>query len=255
MKYIVKVFPLVFLLSFPSVSFAQVIINEIAWMGIPIDGVDEKQWWRYEFLELYNAGEQEVSLQGWKVELRNGEVLEFTILLYGVLPAKEYFLVAASDKISGVNVNYATLSGKFKNSGQRVVLKDSAGVVVEELDAQQGWFAGDNDLKLTMERRFFDRPAADSENWGSSQEAGGTPKSPNSVFGKEAFLKLDSARHTEDLIKKDPIWVSFLEVITNAVFIRAFLVALLLAAGVLLLRRYLLRGSSRGGGSSGAPRD
>jgi hypothetical protein len=217
----------------------QVVINEIAWMGVPVEGVDSKQWWRYEFLELYNAGDQEVPLQGWKVELRNGEVLEFTILLYGVLPAKEYFLVGASDKIPGVNVNYATLSGKFKNSGQRIVLKDATGTVAEEFDAQQGWFAGDNDLKLTMERRFSDKAAANPENWGSSQDVGGTPKAQNSVFGKEAFLKLDSVRQTQDPTKKDPPWSSFVQTITSAVFTRALLVALLSVVGILLLRRKL----------------
>ena len=239
----------------PGGVFAQVVINEIAWMGIPIDGVDEKQWWRYEFLELYNAGDQDVSLQGWKVGLYSGEILEFTILLYGVLPAKEYFLVGASDKILGLNVNYASLSGKFKNSGQRVVLKNSAGLAIEELDAQKGWFAGDNDLKLTMERRFLDRPVSDPENWGSSQNAGGTPKAQNSVFGKEAFLKLDSIQQQYDPTKKDSPWSSFVQTITNAVFMRAFLVALLSVAGVLLLRRYLLRGSPRDGDSSDALRD
>ena len=242
-------------LLIPAGVFAQVIINEIAWMGIPVEGVNSKQWWRYEFFELYNAGDQDVSLQGWKVELRSGELLEFTILLHGVLPAKEYFLVGASDKISGANVNYATLSGKFKNSGLRVVLKDAAGLVVEEIDAQKGWFAGDNDLKLTMERRFFDRPAAEPKNWGSSQNAGGTPKAQNSIFGKEAFLKLDSIQRQYDPTKKDPVWASFLHGITNAIFMRAFLVALLSAGGVLLLRRYLLRSSSRDGDSSDALRD
>ena len=203
---------------FLSAESRGVVINEIAWMGTPVEGVEEKQWWRYELLELFNAGDQEVSLQGWRVELRSGELLEFTILLYGVLPAKEYFLVGASDKISGLNVNYATLSGKFKNSGQRVVLKDGAGLVVEEIDAQEGWFAGDNELKLTMERRFFDRAVADPENWGSSAIEGGTPKAQNSVFGKEAFLKLDSIQQY-DLTKKDSLWSSFVQTITNTVFI------------------------------------
>lgn len=244
----------------PSFAFAQVMINEIAWMGIPIDGVDAKQWWRYEFLELYNAGDQDVSLQGWRVELRQGEILEFTISLHGVLPAKEYFLAGASDKILGLDVNYAILNGKFKNSGQRVVLRDAAGLAVEEIDAQKGWFAGDNDIKLTMERRFFDRPVADPENWGSSQNAGGTPKAQNSVFGKEAFLKLDSVRGKDPSTssgqaKKDPIWISFFKVITNAIFMRAFLVALLSAAGVLLLRQHLFHSRSQGGDSSDALRD
>ena len=49
-----KVLFLCFLL-FPVFASAQsVIINEIAWMGVPVDGVDERQWWRYEFLELFN---------------------------------------------------------------------------------------------------------------------------------------------------------------------------------------------------------
>ncbi len=239
----------------PNYASAQVVINEIAWMGVPVEGVDAKQWWRYEFLELYNAGEQDVSLQGWKVELRSGEILEFTILLHGILPAKEYFLVGASDKILGADVNYSALSGKLKNSGQRVVLKDAAGLVVEEIDAQKGWFAGDNDLKLTMERRFFDREAGDQENWGSSQNAGGTPGAQNSVFGKEAVLKLDAVRQNQDLTKKDSLWSSFVQTITNTVFMRAFVVALLSAAGILLLRRYLLRSSSRDGGSSDALRE
>ena len=243
-----------FFLFIPSFAFGQVIINEIAWMGVPIDGVDAKQWWRYEFLELFNAGEQEVSLQGWKMELRSGEILEFTILLYGILPAKEYFLVGASDKIAGLDVNYAALSGKFKNSGQRVVLKDATGLVVEEIDAQKGWFSGDNDLKLTMERRFSDREAGDPENWGSSQNTSGTPKAQNSIFGAEAFLKLDAAQQKQDLTKKDSLGSSFVQTITSAVFMRSFLVALLSAVGVLLLRRYLVRGSLRDEDSSDALR-
>jgi len=28
----------------------QVVINEIAWMGSPVEGVDVKQWWRYEWI-------------------------------------------------------------------------------------------------------------------------------------------------------------------------------------------------------------
>ena len=240
MKNWMCIIPVFFFALIPFFAFGQVGINEVAWMGSPVEGVDSKQWWRYEFQELYNAGDQEVSLQGWKVELRSGEILEFTILLHGILPTKEYFLVAASDKILGFDVNYATLSGKLKNSGQRVVLKDAAGLVVEEVDASKGWFGGDNDIKLTMERRFPEQPASDPENWGSSQNAGGTPKAQNSVFGREAFLKLDSVARHQDLIKKDSMRSSFIQTITNAVFMRAFLLALLSAVGVLLLRRHVL---------------
>ncbi len=240
---------LLIVIFLPGFAFAQVIINEIAWMGVPIDGVEERQWWRYEWLELFNPAEQPVSLQGWRIELYSGETLDFTIGLYGSVPAGGYFLVGASDKISGVSINYASLVGRFKNSGQRIILKDVEGQEVEEVDASGGWFAGDNDLKLAMERRFPSRPANDSVNWGSSQNTGGTPKSQNSLFEKERFATLTQSSIS---IKKDPVWVYFLQGITNKVFMRAFLVALLCAAAILVLRRYLILGLERGEGSSDA---
>ncbi|MDP4008907.1 MAG: hypothetical protein Q8P71_00555, partial [bacterium] len=54
-------------LFLPSSVFASIIINEIAWMGTPVQGVDPAQWWRYEWIELYNTGEKEVSLQQWSI--------------------------------------------------------------------------------------------------------------------------------------------------------------------------------------------
>ena len=36
----------------PSFVTAQVIVNEIAWMGTPVEGVEAKQWWRYEWFIL-----------------------------------------------------------------------------------------------------------------------------------------------------------------------------------------------------------
>jgi len=245
------VFVLVLSLFIPSLVSAQaLVINEIAWMGTPVEGVDAKQYWRYEWIELYNAGEQTVSMQGWRIELYSGEQLDFTILLYGNVPAEDYFLVGASDKIPGVNINYVTLAGKFKNPGQRVVLKDAEGAVVEEVDAGSGWYGGDNDLKLTMERRFPDRPATDEENWGSSQNTGGTPKAQNSLFGKEKFVALNqNSLAVMDATKKEPVWASFFQAVGNPVFIRAFLVALLFAVVILALRQYLMRSLSRGEGS------
>ncbi|MBI2098619.1 MAG: lamin tail domain-containing protein [Candidatus Wildermuthbacteria bacterium] len=238
------------LLLLPSVAFGQIIINEIAWMGVPVEGVDAKQEWRYEWIELYNAGEQTVFVQGWRIELYSGPPaggLDFTIVLYGSVPANGYFLVGASDKIPGVNINYATLAGKFKNPGQHVVLKDASGTVVEEIDAGSGWYGGDNDLKLTMERRFPDRPAADEENWGSSKNTGGTPKAQNSLFGKEKFVTLNqNSLAVMDETKKEPVWASFFQAVGDPVFIRAFLVALLFAAVILVLRQYLMRSLPRG---------
>jgi len=40
------IFLAVLLLGAPVIASAQVIINEIAWMGTPVEGVDAKQHWR-----------------------------------------------------------------------------------------------------------------------------------------------------------------------------------------------------------------
>ena len=39
-----------FVLFAPSFAVGQVVINEIAWMGTPVEGVDAKQHWRYEWV-------------------------------------------------------------------------------------------------------------------------------------------------------------------------------------------------------------
>ena len=53
----VRILLFLIIVAMPSLASAQVIINEIAWMGTPVEGVDEKQWWRYEWIELFNSGE------------------------------------------------------------------------------------------------------------------------------------------------------------------------------------------------------
>lgn len=233
------------ILFLPGVGFAQtVVINEIAWMGVPVEGIEERQWWRYEWLELYNPTDQSIGLQGWRIELYSGGTLDFAVGLNGAIPANGYFLAGSSEKIHGVDVNYAILTGEFRNDGQRIVLKDAQGNTREEVDASLGWFGGDNEAKLTMERRFADRSANDAQNWGSSLRTGGTPKTQNSLFEKEKFVV---SAQNQVSIKKESAWSSLVQGITNTLFIRAFLIALLFAAAILALRRYLVSGLPSGG--------
>ncbi|MBI2123761.1 MAG: lamin tail domain-containing protein [Candidatus Wildermuthbacteria bacterium] len=154
-----------------------VVINEIAWMGTSVQGVEEKQWWRYEWLELYNNVDTVGMLDGWIVRLYRGNELYFEIPIGGTVPPQGYFLIGASDKIQGVDVNYANLGGKFLNTGQKIVLSNAVGAVVDEVDATTGWFGGDNKTKHTMERVGV----SDTPTWQTSTLAGGTPKAPNSI--------------------------------------------------------------------------
>jgi hypothetical protein len=152
-----------------------VVINEIAWMGSEVQGIEQKNWWRYEWLELYNNTPLPIQLDGWKLELyRTG--LDWSLALKGTVPADGYFLVVSSNKIfSNFDQNYSSLSGKFVNGGQRALLKDSSGAVVDELDCTNGWFAGDNSKKLTMERVSPLLPGNDKNNWLDSKNTNGTP--------------------------------------------------------------------------------
>ena len=218
-------------------------------MGTPIQGVDSRQWWRHEWIELYNASDTDISVAGWSIELYR-ENLDYKIPLRGRIAAKDYFVVAASPRINEADVNYATLAGKFVNSGQRAQLKDATGNVVEELNAAAGWFGGDNESKTTMERRFPDRDASNPESWGSSIEIGGTPGAKNTLFGKEAIVRLDK-QDASLIAKQSSRELSLLPVVTSTVFILALLLALASALAVLLFRGYLTQ-EEQGGGSSGA---
>ena len=195
---------LAFVLLFLPISvFAQpIVINEIAWMGTPVSGVEEKQWWRYEWLELYNSADTVGMLDGWNVELYRGDELYFKIPLGETIPPHGYFLVGALDKIPGVDVNYSNLGGKFLNTGQKVVLSNALGTVIDEIDATLGWHGGDNKTKQTMERVAGSDPTTV---WQTSADSGGTPKAPNSAGVAKEPVKLRQAKEFLSLSKDEQI--------------------------------------------------
>ena len=221
---------IVLLLLFPSLVFAHPVINEIAWMGTLVQGVDAGQEWRYEWIELFNSGES-VLLDGWTIELAREEV-EFVIPLSGTLLANEYLVMGASDKIEGVDVSYNNLAGKFVNGGMRIVLRDTNGNIVDELDQREGWFAGSNRDKKTMERRDVSKGVGDEKNWGTSLLVIGTPGAENTLYGTYGSEDVVLEGFQGD--KKDLDGVSF----NFPLYATASLTALasLLAVGVLRRR-------------------
>lgn len=165
-----------------SIYQPSVVINEISWMGTKIEGVESKNWWRYEWFELYNNTNQSITLDGWQIELYR-TALDWSVKLKGVILPQNYFLIVSSEKISpSYDFNYSNLGGKFINSGQKVLLKNNEGFIADEVNCSSGWFAGDNTTKQTMERKNSQLPGNDSTNWLTSQNTGGTPKTINSVI-------------------------------------------------------------------------
>jgi len=203
-----------------------VVINEIAWMGSKVEGIESKNWWRYEWLELYNNSESEISLDGWTIELYRTQ-LDWKLELNKSIPAKAYYLIVASDKISSdFDLNYANLSGKLVNTGQKIILKDNTGQIIDEVDCLSGWFTGDNNTKQTMERISPNLSGPDPANWQNSQNPGGTPKTKNSKqktedgeqkteSPEEGLLTPSGADEKENKILNYPIGVLFNEILPS----------------------------------------
>ncbi|MBI1971404.1 MAG: lamin tail domain-containing protein [Candidatus Wildermuthbacteria bacterium] len=210
-----------------NILYAGIVINEVAWMGSPVENVGQNNWWRLEWIELYNNGDIVELLNGWALELYRDK-LDFKISLQGNIPPKGYYLIGASDKIKNIDLNYANLAGKFVNSGQRVVLKNSAGQIVDEIDARSSWPAGDNETKRTLERV--------PSGFQTSAEIGGTPRAPNS-----AGIQLQQIRNSNiEIRNKSQILNSKFELLNSPV-IPACALAGVSAAVLLLVRRRMRR--------------
>lgn len=153
-----------------------VVINEIAWMGGKASSSDE-------WIELYNNTWQAIDLKGWALYEAGGEVLIEP--LTGVIEAKNYYLLERTndETVPGIPASQEP-SGwggyGLKNTGEYLILEDKAGQAIDEINAQGGWFAGDNETKQTMERKNPLLPGNQPESWQSSQLPGGTPKTKNS---------------------------------------------------------------------------
>ena len=146
-----------------QIASAQVIINEIAWMGTQNSANDE-------WIELYNSGSGSVDLNGWLIEAADGTP---SISLSGSVSAGGYFLLERTDDTSVPSVPADLIyTGALGNGGETLSLKDSSGLEVHKVDAGSGWTAGDNNTKETMQ-------------WdgGAWITAPATPKAVNSGVG------------------------------------------------------------------------
>lgn len=143
----------------------EVVINEVAWMGTAESANNE-------WLELKNNTEAVVELSGWTLKAADGVP---AINLAGVIPAGGYFLLerTGDETVPGITADQI-YTGALSNSGETLELRDAANNLIDKVDASNGWPAGDNELKLTMERKV------NEAGWQSSASAGGTPKAANS---------------------------------------------------------------------------
>ena len=132
----------------PALASAGVVINEIAWMGTEVSTSDE-------WIELYNSGAADVSLDGWMLEAEDGQP---SIALSGNIAANRFFLLERTDDetVPGIAADLI-YTGALGNDGEKLELKDANRIVVDTVDATSppaggGWPAGDNATKETMQK-------------------------------------------------------------------------------------------------------
>ena len=160
-------------------------INEIAWMGTDVSSSDE-------WIELYNNTDQNINLENWGLYEAGGETL--TEPLTGIIKAKSYYLIERSndDTVPDVEASQPPTSwGGYglKNDGEYLQLLDQNSTIIDEVNCSNGWFAGEGKPNYkTMERKNPRDSGNDSDNWQTSLNAGGTPKSQNSS-GAEAPIE------------------------------------------------------------------
>lgn len=141
------------------------IITEVAWMGSEDAASDE-------WIELYNASEEDLTLNGWRLVWGTNE-----ILLRVHIPAQSYFLLERGDDNAVANIAADEIyRGSLDNRGQAIFLYDAEGNLVDSANGDGGpWPAGNNRSKSTMQRQVFEFPEQD----GYWVTAPATPKGDN----------------------------------------------------------------------------
>lgn len=135
----------------------EVIIHEIAWIGT--EASPDQQW-----MELYNPGEEVVSLEGWTLRTRDRS---FVVELAGAIaPGDSYILIQEEHaELPGVPVQ-GTFPGTWSNEGERILLEDGDGQLVDMVDR---WYTGDVSTRATMQRLYPYRAGYTSGGWATSR--------------------------------------------------------------------------------------
>lgn len=180
------------LIPTPTPSAGAVVINEIAWMGTLASQYAE-------WVELYNSGGASVDVSEWALFEAGGNTK--IIALQGFIGPYGYFLIervtpSSPDAITDIP---ADVSGSFggsglSNSGEYLVLKDSAGNIMDSVDGSDKWLGSgiaSPDYR-SMERINPNQSGSNPANWKTNggvvkngldkdgNQINGTPRQQNS---------------------------------------------------------------------------
>lgn len=156
------------ILIIPFSALANVVINEIAWMGTASSPSDE-------WIEIYNDGSQPIDLNGWTLSAIDGTPnINFSGAANKIIPANGFFLLERTDDSAVSNITADLIfTGALSNDGENLILKNKDGDEINRVNTSAGWPAGDNTTKETMQKT----PAG---NWITAQA---TPRAKNQESG------------------------------------------------------------------------
>ena len=133
-----------------------------------------------EWIELYNPTDITINIDGWRLIDKLGKI---DIGLKGEIPPFSFFILErSSDKTLPDIRADIVYTGALKNNGGDLVLINKEGKIIDRVFCKNGWFAGDNKTKRTMERRSAQTSGLDPKNWQTSIYPGGTPKRKNIIL-------------------------------------------------------------------------
>ena len=192
----------------------EVVLNEIMFYPpAKVGAIKEER--AHQFIELHNASGTAIELEDWV--LRGG--IEFTFPAYSLAPDAFVVVAADRDALLAVHPDIAAntlgdFAGNLANSGERLVVEDSRGGLVDEIDfadegdwarrvrgpedrGHEGWeWSSDTDgggysLELTS-------PAIDNSlggAWSVSNAIGGSPGAANGALVTDAPPLLEKLTH------------------------------------------------------------
>ncbi len=128
-----------------------------------------------EWIELKNVSSRTVALGGWSMVDAAGRIaLRFEE--GDRIPAGGLLLLARGNTtFPYAHVTQHPYSGDLRNTGDDLAVMDPACAVSDLVAASEGWPAGENASKRTMERD------PDGAGWHTSASPGGTPGAENSI--------------------------------------------------------------------------
>ncbi|MDP2692393.1 MAG: lamin tail domain-containing protein [bacterium] len=175
-----------------------VVINEVAWMGTASYQSND------EWIELYNNTDTDIDLAGWSLTVSGKKINWYHHQQAGLsaqagstsstIPAHGYYLLERTDDktLSLPADAFFSISYGLKNNGEDLILLNNNGEIIDQVDASERWFAGENSGKYrTMGRINSNAPGSLASNWqttmfftykgrgDSVQYIFGSPKQPN----------------------------------------------------------------------------